>query len=247
MEEAITAEGVVTRTKTATAAKPKRERAKPLTPAAVALWTGAMIAGLLSIVPIVQAVMSEMTTYSLQQTGDSAIKQKLGEATPAGMPADYYETLSELALSVKPADKETALRLARQTVQKDPNRGSAWATIAYVESDLAKTANPASIEALRKSMDVCPLCSPELIRWRFNFVLANWPAVPEDMRSKAFDQADMLRWTGEHAEFLAEMRAKAIARGIPYDAYRGAVDTPARTWDIDTGKAPTRSGAPSKN
>ena len=55
-------------------------------------------------------------------------------------------------------------------------------------------------------MDACPLCSDELISWRLNFVLANWGAIPEALRRKAFEHADLLRWVGPNTEFLAEMR-----------------------------------------
>ena len=81
-------------------------------------------------------------------------------------------------------------------------------------------------------MDACPLCNDEIIGWRFNFVLTNWASIPEALRGKAFEQADVLRWIGPNAEFLADMRVKALQNGIPFDAYRAAVNTPARTWDI---------------
>jgi hypothetical protein len=73
----------------------------------------------------------------------------------------------------------------------------------------------------------------ELIRWRFNFVLANWTAVPEPLRRKAFEHADILRWMGDNSEFLAEMRIKAKQAGIPYDIYRSEVNTPVRSWDLE--------------
>lgn len=81
-------------------------------------------------------------------------------------------------------------------------------------------------------MDACPLCSQELIAWRFNFVLANWTSIPDPLRRRAFEHADLLRWIGPNAEFLAEMRVKAKQNGIPFDEYRAAVATPVRTWDI---------------
>jgi hypothetical protein len=79
-------------------------------------------------------------------------------------------------------------------------------------------------------MDACPLCSEDLIRWRFNFVLANWSAMPEAIRTRSFEHAEFLSWSGEHAEFLAEMRIKSDIAGIPFDTYRAAVKTPANSW-----------------
>jgi hypothetical protein len=63
--------------------------------------------------------------------------------------------------------------------------------------------------------------------------------MPEPMRRRAFEHADLLRWIGPNAEFLAEMRVKAKQNGIPFDDYRAAVETPVRTWDIMAGRAPT--------
>ena len=51
-------------------------------------------------------------------------------------------------------------------------------------------------------------------------------------RARAFEHADLLRWIGPNAEFLAEMRYKAGLKGIPFDAYRAQVKTPAPAWDI---------------
>src|SRR5262249_19200884 len=116
----------------------------------------------------------------------------------------------------------------------DPSRAHAWARLAFLEYQGAQAATPKAVEAIDKSMAACPLCDGELVRWRFNFVLANWSSFPDPIRRKAFEQADMLRWAGStaDADFLAEMRAKALAAGIPYDAYRSAVNTPVRTLDI---------------
>ena len=92
-------------------------------------------------------------------------------------------------------------------------------------------------------MTACSLCDPDLIGWRFNFVLAHWAEMPEVTRRQAFEQADMLRWKGDRAEFLAGMRIKAEAAGIPYADYRNAVKTPVRNWEL--GPAPiAKSPAP---
>ena len=56
--------------------------------------------------------------------------------------------------------------------------------------------------------------------------------MPEAIRARAFEHADLLRWIGPNAEFLAEMRYKAGLNGIPFDTYRAQVKTPAPAWDI---------------
>lgn len=145
---------------------------------------------------------------------------------------DILEATAEQSLRVSPADEGAAYLAAKKAVELDPSRAHAWAVLAHVEARQAGAINQQALDALTKSMAACPLCDQALIRWRFNFVLANWNAIPDDLRRKAFEQADILRWIGQNAEFLAEMRYKAQLAGIPYDAYRAAVDTPAPSWDI---------------
>jgi len=145
---------------------------------------------------------------------------------------DVLEATAEQSLRVSPADEGAAWLASKKAVEADPSRASAWAILAYVETRQAGAVNQPALDALASSMAACPLCDQALIRWRFNFVLAHWKDIPEELRRKAFEQADILRWMGQNAEFLAEMRYKAQLVGIPYDAYRAAVDTPARSWDI---------------
>lgn len=145
---------------------------------------------------------------------------------------DVLEATAEHSLRVSPADEGAAYLAARKAVALDPSRAFAWAILAHVETRQAGGVNASALEALERSMTACPLCDQGLVRWRFNFVLAHWSAIPDALRRKAFEQADILRWIGPNAEFLAEMRYKAQLAGIPYDAYRAAVDTPAPSWDI---------------
>jgi hypothetical protein len=204
------------------------------------LWVGLIVAGLVTLASVVRFAAIQIGDSSLAEADQATITAKLAEDWPAQRSADYFETLSELALQLPVPDMEKALLAARRTVEADPSRAYAWATIAYLEAGQAKAATPASIEALDKSMDACPLCSVELVRWRFNFVLSYWGAVPEATRRRAFEHADMLRWTDGNGEFLGEMKIKAERAGLPFDAYRSAVDTPVRGWDIEPAKAATK-------
>ena len=156
------------------------------------------------------------------------------EADWAGLTSpDHLEIVSEHSLHGAELDDDVAYQAAKRATELDPSRASAWATLAYIETRRQQgVVNQAAIAALTRSMDACPLCDAALIRWRFNFVLTHWAAMPEAIRLRAFEHADLLRWIGPHAEFLAEMRFKARLHGIPFDDYRAAVDTPARSWDI---------------
>jgi hypothetical protein len=168
----------------------------------------------------------------LLQADDAAVKRQLANLDPASAPADYLEALAELG--VRPATENfDAAYLADVRVTKiDPSRAHAWAQLAWLETRKSGRVTSAALDALTRSMNACPLCSQDLIRWRLNFVLANWGAVPEDLRRQVFEQADILRWIGQNREFLAEMRVKAEGASIPFDDYQSSVKTPVRTWDL---------------
>lgn len=197
------------------------------------LWTAVLLVGGATLIPIVTFVSRELQTWSLVQAEEPAIRADLAAAWPDRASPAWLEALAELGLQVDPQDTLHAQQAAALATAKDPSRAGAWALQAYLESKRAKQVNAASLDALQKSMAACPLCDEELIRWRFNFVLANWAAIPDDIRRTAFEHADILRWMGDNGEFLAEMRIKAKQAGIPFDEYRSAVNTPVRTWDLE--------------
>ncbi len=211
------------------------------------LWVGLLAGGILSLGPIAQFSLHEVETAQLTHADDATIVAALEEDWPHSDSADRLETLSELSLRLPTPDMGSAYAAAQRATQIDPSRAFAWASLAWLETKRgAGGVTPAAISALTRSMDACPLCDEGLIRWRFNFVLANWQAMPEAVRHRAFEQADLLRWNGPNAEFLADMRAKAWTAGVPFDAYRAAVNTPVRTWDAGlTAQAKSPAQSPS--
>jgi len=199
----------------------------------VLIWISLSLLAAAAVIPMVSLVNEEARTMTLLASSDDQIRDMLAtEGAVVGSP-DYLETLSELSMEIPKPDIASSEAAARKAVEIDPSRAHVWARLAWLETQKAGgKVNEASLDALGRSMDACPLCSQELIAWRFNFVLANWQAMPEPMRRRAFEHADLLRWIGPNAEFLAEMRVKAKQNGIPFDQYRAAVETPVRTWDI---------------
>jgi hypothetical protein len=184
------------------------------------LWLAVIIAGIAALAPVTRYARQEADTWFLLQSGQAG-------GQPIVPSADNLEALSELS-----TDPEAALLAARQAVAADPSRAFAWARIAWLESSKAGKVAATSLDALAKSMDVCPLCSEDLIRWRFNFVLTHWPAMPEPVRARAFEHANFLGWSSENAEFLAEMRIKSELAGIPFATYRAAVKSPVKALDL---------------
>ena len=195
-------------------------------------WIALVVASGLAIAPISRSAMVNLETWTLLSNDDVTLRIQLANADRVSGSADYFEALAELSVQPETMDLEAGRIAAQAAVQADPSRAHAWALLAYLESESAGRVTPTALDALSHSMKACPLCDQDLIRWRFNFVLANWNAVPDDIRREAFNQADILRWTGQNSEFLAEMRIKAAGAGIPFDDYRLAVDTPVRIWDV---------------
>lgn len=198
------------------------------------VWLGLLTVGAGGIAALSYFTVQQVKTQLLLQADTAGIQETLAQDLKQSHSPDYVETLSELAMELPMPDVGSAYAAAARATELDSSRAYAWAQLAYLEMGRnSGKVNEASLNALTRSMDACPLCSEELVAWRFNFVLSNWYAIPDPLRRRAFEQADMLRWVGQNSEFLAEMRVKARKNGIPFDEYRAAVKTPARTWDID--------------
>lgn len=199
----------------------------------VAAWFGLLALGAAAIVPTLGFASQNVATWSLVNASPKDARAALLADWSGSNSPDYLEALAELSLQQPVVDEAFAFLAARRATQLDPSRAFAWAMLAYLETrQTGGKINAVAIDALTKSMNACPLCDQELIRWRFNYVLTNWADMPEVLRNRAFEQADLLRWIGPNEEFLAEMRYKAGLNSIPFDAYRARVKTPARTWDI---------------
>lgn len=219
----------------------KSEGAGAITTGRTAYWIALIVGASLTILALLRFAGQELEVWTLLQADDGSVKTELARNGAKGANPVYLETLAELGVRPETKNYEAALTAARSAVEADPSRAGAWAQLAFLEYSKGVTLTPAAIDALKRSMEACPVCSQDLVRWRFNFVLANWQGMPDDVRRKAFEQADILRWMGQNSEFLAEMRVKARLAGIPFDDYRAAVNTPFRSWDIGPAGGPAQA------
>lgn len=212
---------------------PVAEVAKTPLPWRVWGWAALMAVSVGAIVPMAWFAWERIDAWVLANGTPAQTRAAMMRDWSDSRSPDYLEAIAEISLSQSVPDEGAAYAAAKRVVEIDPSRGFAWSTLAYLEvRNAGGKVNQAALDDLTRSMDVCPLCDQALIRWRLNFVLTHWSQMPESLRKRAFEHADLLRWVGEHSEFLAEMRFKAGLQGIPFDAYRTAVDTPARAWDI---------------
>ena len=146
--------------------------------------------------------------------------------------ADRRVRLAERLVEAGATHDVEARALLKQALADDPNAPTAWSLLAFVEHRISGAFSPDAQTAFRRSVEVCPMCNADLIRWRLDFVLANWDDTPEDLRKAAFVGADFLRWWHLDYEFVASRRALAISQGIPFVQYQRAVNTPVRPEEI---------------
>ena len=127
---------------------------------------------------------------------------------------------------------DLAIRLLERALLHDQYAYHAWALLSYAHTRAAGAFNTSAADALRHSIQYCPLCDASLLRWRLLFVIENWSETPEHIRDSVFEGADLLRWWHLDGEFLASARLTAQQKGIPFDEYRANVDTPVRAYEI---------------
>ncbi len=147
-------------------------------------------------------------------------------------PATHFIRLAEVLSGEGDAHDDIAARLLREGLARRPSDGEAWALLAFVETRRAGRFNLAAQDALKQSMAVCPYCDRDLMRWRLEFVLRHWEETPRGLRIAAFSGADVLRWWHLDSEWLGQIRTAAIRRGIDFDGYRRAIDTPVRPQEV---------------
>lgn len=183
------------------------------------------------------ASMSAIKTYfsvaALHSGEVSAVEnaERLLVSTRVKQPSEWIETAKVLTSQSSQHDA-LAITVLDTALEADPHHPDAWALLSFLQTRRAGRFTEASEQALQTSFNLCGFCSADLMRWRFTYVLRHWPDVSEESRMAAFSGADFLRWWHLEYEFLDEVRAQAIASGIPFDAYRKKVGTHVRPNEV---------------
>ncbi len=141
-------------------------------------------------------------------------------------------SLAEQLVALGPDHDDEARELLLRALERDEGRPYAWTLLAFVETRRTGTFSADARDALARSLEVCPLCEKELLRWRLEFVITHWDEVPASIRAEVFRGADFLRWWHLDAEFLQIQKERAAARGIPFADYQRAVNSPVRPHEI---------------
>ncbi|MEM5516229.1 hypothetical protein WNY37_04660 [Henriciella sp. AS95] len=130
------------------------------------------------------------------------------------------------------AERGLAIKLLQSGLSASPYDSSALARLSYLQTREAGQLTSAAAENLQKSIEQCGFCDRELLRWRLQFVLENWRDTPEQIRRKVFEGAEFLRWWHSDHAFLAEARAYAKRRLIPFNQYQRAVGSQIRPHEL---------------
>ena len=161
----------------------------------------------------------------------TAFAQELLSQPTVRRPEQWVATARALSTE-GPDEVALAISLLDRALVKTETDYQSWALLAFLHRQADGRYSETVDVALRNSITACPYCSKSLLRWRFTFILDNWPAVPEETRLLVFSGADFLRWWHLDYEYLDQVRTDAIARRIPFDEYRRKIDTPARPNEI---------------
>ena len=127
---------------------------------------------------------------------------------------------------------DVAISKLRRSLEINPDQPDAHALLAYALALDAGRATEAVNIDLRESFRQCLFCDEELTKWRLEFVLAYWPGIDEGNRLSAFEGADFLRWWHLQYDYLAELRERSEARGIPFAEYQRKISTPVRPNEV---------------
>ena len=154
-----------------------------------------------------------------------------GSTATAGSPERLIAQAVRIAGS-ETGDLDRATAFVEAALDKNPDQPYAWALLAYLDARSESGLGEVGLNALRRSYALCLVCNRDLIHWRLEFILANWPRVSEDIRLSAFESADFLRWWYLEYDYLARLRQTAHEAGIPFAAYQRKINTPVRPNEL---------------
>lgn len=156
----------------------------------------------------------------------------LAKQTRVDYPIEWISTATQLSASRSDQDA-LAIKLLEAALKEDPAHPRAWTLLSFLRTREAGEFTPAAETALQKSNELCGFCERDLLRWRLTYTLQHWADADETTRMAAFRGADFLRWWYLEYDFLNQVRANAIERGIPFDQYRRDVNSPVRPNEVN--------------
>ena len=156
--------------------------------AAIGGWAVLLVALIVALAGTLAATRRAYVTHSIVTASGQAALDILSRPMPRGASADAYEAYSELVLAADPLAIDLAALASEQVLERASDRPFVWARLAYSLSQSATDGGPLparAVEALARSMELCAVCSADLVRWRLNFVLAHWRSIPDSLRRQA--------------------------------------------------------------
>lgn len=169
------------------------------------------------------------------QSGDiDALKNAsaLAQARRVEHPIEWIATATKLSAD-GPDQDSLAIKLLEDALEEDPAHPRAWTLLSFLRTRNAGEFTADAETALQKSNALCGFCERDLLRWRLTYTLQHWANAEESTRKAAFNSADFLRWWYLDYEFLNQVRADALERGISFDQYRRDVNSPVRPQEVN--------------
>ena len=169
------------------------------------------------------------------QAGDInalAHASSLVQQTRVDHPIEWISTATQLSASRSDQDA-LAIKLLEAALDANPAHPRAWTLLSFLRTRQAGEFTPAAETALQRSNELCGFCERDLLQWRLTYTLQHWADADETTRMAAFRGADFLRWWYLEYDFLNQVRANAIERGIAFDQYRRDVNSPVRPNEVN--------------
>lgn len=147
-------------------------------------------------------------------------------------PIEWIATATKISADGSDQDL-LAIKLLEDALKEDPAHPRAWTLLSFLRTRNAGEFTADAEAALQRSNALCGFCERDLLRWRLTYTLQHWANTEESTRKAAFNGADFLRWWYLDYEFLNQVRADALERGISFDQYRRDVNSPVRPQEVN--------------
>lgn len=155
-----------------------------------------------------------LRTYRLSTASDETVQAILADAKQPTRSSAYHEQLAERASGLETPDTFSAQENILKALAISSNSPYAWAHLAYLRTVRAGNVTSGAVEALGQSIRRCLYCDNELIRWRLEYMLANWDELPDGFQVHARQHADILKADPLQHSYLRDIIIRARFQDI---------------------------------
>jgi hypothetical protein len=158
---------------------------------------------------------------------DVVMRDAAAELTPPGPDGELYDLAAQFALLQNPDDLGKAESLTKKALMRSPARAESWARLAYIELISEGRLTDRAITYMDRSFTIEPAGYKQFMRWRLEFMFANWAVLPDPLQQQTLRSLRMFhQWKrGNEAlkivkktnnNGLIERAKAALAKDDPY-------------------------------